>query len=71
MDIQELRKRSGKTQTEFWAEFGCSQSSGSRYESDTRDIPKSVSDLLYLATASEHKAKAALMSLRIRVGAAK
>ncbi len=41
---RDIRKKSGLTQTEFWAAIGVTQSGGSRYES-RRNMPKQVREL--------------------------
>jgi transcriptional regulator with XRE-family HTH domain len=45
--LTQTRKATGKTQTAFWAQYGITQSGGSRYESG-RDIPEAVKMLMWL-----------------------
>jgi transcriptional regulator with XRE-family HTH domain len=48
MNIKQLRKQTGLTQSAFWGKFSITQSGGSRYESG-RNIPGPVRDLISLA----------------------
>lgn len=45
--IARYRKSTKVNQAEFWQKFGCTQSAGSRYESD-REIPTPLAMLLLL-----------------------
>ena len=46
-NIRDIRKKSGLTQTEFWAAIGVTQSGGSRYESGA-NMSVQVNELLRL-----------------------
>lgn len=46
-DIAADRKKAGINQRDFWAQYGVTQSGGSRYESG-RNIPKPLAILLWL-----------------------
>ena len=57
--VKEIRTKSGKNQTEFWAPLGVTQSGGSRYESG-RNIPAPVSLLVALKNGTKKERIAAL-----------
>ncbi len=49
-DLLTYRKQRGESQDEFWSHFGVTQSAGSRYEKDSRQVPTSV-HMLVIALA--------------------
>ena len=49
-DLLTYRKQRGESQDEFWSHFGVTQSAGSRYEKDARQVPTSV-HMLVIALA--------------------
>ncbi|MCF7843677.1 helix-turn-helix domain-containing protein [Candidatus Gracilibacteria bacterium] len=44
-----IRVKNGMNQTEFWGQFKIPQSTGSRYESGERPVPKYITALVRLA----------------------
>ena len=51
LDPAGYRKKLDQNQTVFWGQFAVTQSSGSRYETGSRDIPAPVKLLLALKIA--------------------
>jgi len=48
LDYRTIRKCTFLSQEKFWGKIGVTQSAGSRYESDHRTVPKSVTELVRL-----------------------
>lgn len=63
LQLIELRKRRGLSQSEFWAKISVTQSGGSRYESG-RTMPKPVQAMVELAYGTDKQAADLLAWLR-------
>ena len=59
------RKELAINQLDFWSRVFVTQSGGSRYESGSRKIPRSVQFVLHFAYAPEAQAQAMLSHLRL------
>lgn len=73
LDLKQFRESRGERQLDFWQRFGVAQWTGSRYESDCRQMPRTVRmmviafalgmlseddlDRLILATESSERAR--------------
>ena len=64
MNLRKLREKTGLNQTDFWTRIGISQSGGSRYENENRNIPNTIGYLLTIAYGDEKEFKQALRQLR-------
>ena len=53
--LKDLRKRFGKTQSQFWQVLGVAQCTGSRYEVG-REVPEPTAKLLQMVTADDEAA---------------
>lgn len=63
-DAKAKRLRLGLNQTKFWSPIGVSQSTASRYESSSREIPAAVSALLVLRYGTEKQKSKVLESIQ-------
>lgn len=63
-DPRAVRLNLGLNQSQFWSRVGVTQSGGSRYENDVRQIPVTVQSLLTIAYGTERQSQKAVESLR-------
>lgn len=63
MDVKQIRNKHKLNQTEFWGRVGCTQSTGSRYETH-RTIPKPVQTLIKIAYGTDAQAAKEVSRLR-------
>ena len=63
MDVKQIRNKAQLNQTEFWGRVGCTQSTGSRYESG-RAVPRAVQTLIKIAYGTRHQSEKEVERLR-------
>ena len=64
MNLRKLRQERGLTQAQFWQRIGVTQSGGSRYETENRDVPDTVLHLVNIAHGDERTSRETVRKLR-------
>ncbi|MDR0588633.1 MAG: helix-turn-helix domain-containing protein [Burkholderiales bacterium] len=62
--LRKMRIESGLNQAAFWTPLGITQSGGSRYEGESRRVPKPIAMLLTIAYGSEKDCNELVKKLR-------
>lgn len=64
MNVKKLRLSLDMTQSEFWLPLGVSQSAGSRYETESREIFEPVKKLVLIAYGKWRESQMLVNDLR-------